>query len=91
MADVTVVERMQEGDRLTFSVTVTEGASETSHEVTVAKAELERLSREDESGEQFIGRCFGFLLEREPKESIMNRFDLSVIKTYFPEFESEIG
>jgi hypothetical protein len=30
------------------------------------------------------------LLEREPKESILNRFDLSVISRYFPEYEREI-
>jgi hypothetical protein len=30
------------------------------------------------------------LLEREPKESILTRFDLSVIGRYFPEYEREI-
>jgi hypothetical protein len=31
------------------------------------------------------------LLEREPKESILGRFDLPVIGTYFPGYEAEIG
>ena len=31
-----------------------------------------------------------FLLEREPKESILRSFDVSQIATYFPEFEAEI-
>ena len=36
-------------------------------------------------------RCaFEFLLEREPKEFILSRFDLPVIGRYFPEFEREI-
>ena len=30
------------------------------------------------------------LLEREPKESILGRFDVSVIGRYFPDFESAI-
>jgi hypothetical protein len=32
---------------------------------------------------------FQFLLEREPKESILRRFDVTVISRYFPEFERE--
>ena len=35
--------------------------------------------------------CFAFLLEREPKESILRSFDVSVIGGYFPEFEREIA
>jgi hypothetical protein len=37
-----------------------------------------------------VRRSFEFLLEREPKESILARFDLSVISRYFPEYEDEI-
>jgi hypothetical protein len=33
---------------------------------------------------------FGFLLEREPKESILPTFDLTVIGRYFSDFEREI-
>ena len=36
-------------------------------------------------------RSFEFLLEREPKESILARFDLSVIARYFPEYDREIA
>ena len=79
------------GDPLGFDVAVREDGSETSHEVTVAMAEFERLSRRGESPEQFIRRCLEFLLEREPKESILPRFDVSVIARYFPEFEREIS
>ena len=40
--------------------------------------------------EELIRKSFEFLLEREPKESILSRFDLSVISRYFPEYEREI-
>jgi hypothetical protein len=30
------------------------------------------------------------LLEREPKESILRRFDVKAISRYFPEFEREM-
>jgi len=34
--------------------------------------------------------AFRFLLDREPRESIMGRFDVTVISRYFPEFEREL-
>jgi len=37
-----------------------------------------------------VRRSFEFLLERESKDSILARFDLSVISRYFPEYEREI-
>ena len=41
-----------------------------------------------------VGRCiaaaFQFLLDREPKESILRHFDVTVISHYFPEFEREL-
>jgi hypothetical protein len=79
------------GDTLSFDVTVTEDSGATSHRVTVDASQLERLRRGDEESERFIERCFEFLLAREPKESIMSSFDVSVISSYFPEFEGEIS
>jgi len=40
--------------------------------------------------EELIKKSFKFLLEREPKESILSRFNLRIINQYFPEFEEEI-
>ncbi|MBA7497516.1 hypothetical protein ES704_00244 [subsurface metagenome] len=40
--------------------------------------------------EELIKKAFEFLLEREPKESILSRFNLRIINQYFPEFEEEI-
>jgi hypothetical protein len=73
-----------------FRVRVDEGASSTEHEVTVDPADLERLGDGYASPEAFLRACFEFLLEREPKESILQRFDVSVIGRYFPEFEERI-
>jgi hypothetical protein len=91
MAEIAVDAGTQDAERLSFRVTVAGESSETTHEVTVARADLERLARKDETGTQFIRRCFEFLLEREPNEAIMRTFDVSVIKTYFPDFEEEIA
>jgi hypothetical protein len=40
--------------------------------------------------EELIEKSFDFLLEREPKESILSSFNLKVINRYFPDFEEEI-
>jgi hypothetical protein len=40
--------------------------------------------------ERCLEAAFHFLLDREPKESILGRFDATVISRYFPEFEREL-
>jgi hypothetical protein len=72
-----------------FSVRVEDGASATEHDVTVSTEDLERLGA-GRTPDEFVRDCFDFLLEREPKESILRSFDVSVIGRYFPEFEREI-
>jgi len=39
---------------------------------------------------ELVRESFCFLLEREPPESILSRFDLPVIERYFPGYGSEI-
>ena len=73
-----------------FDVAVREGDATTEHAVTVSEADLERLGA-GRSPEAFVRACFAFLLEREPKESILSSFDVGVIARYFPEFEREIA
>jgi hypothetical protein len=41
--------------------------------------------------EQLVTESFVFLLEREPVESILRSFDLSVIESYFPEYRRTIS
>jgi hypothetical protein len=74
----------------TFTVRVSEGGSETTHQVEVSEGDLERFGKGYESPEAFLRACFEFLLAREPKESILSRFGVGVISRYFPEFEDEI-
>jgi hypothetical protein len=73
-----------------FRVRVVEGASETSHQVTLNPKDCARLAGGADEPEELIRKSFLFLLEREPKESILARFDLSVISRYFPEYEQEM-
>jgi hypothetical protein len=74
-----------------FAVHVREGDSRTDHDVTLASHDLDRLGARYASAEEFVRACFDFLLEREPKESILPSFDVSVIGGYFPEFEPTVA
>ena len=73
-----------------YHVEVREEGSRTEHDVTLSKADFERLAGE-RTPEAFVRDCFAFLLEREPKESILRSFDVSVIARYFPAFERTIA
>ena len=86
-----MIEVTSEGgsDPLRFKVVVREGQGETRHAVMLAAADFSRLGK-GAKPEHLIEAAFAFLLEREPKESILSRFDLSVIARYFPEFEREL-
>jgi hypothetical protein len=77
-------------DESKFRVRVIEAGSETTHDVTVSPNDYTRLTNGKIELEEVVRRSFEFLLEREPKESILTRFDLSVIGRYFPEYEREI-
>jgi len=73
-----------------FEVTISERGSETVHTVTLSKTDYERLTEGKARPESLIERSFEFLLQREPKESILRRFDLTKIGFYFPQYEREI-
>ncbi len=72
-------------------VTVGEGAASTEHEVSVSPAELERLAPGADDPHELVRESFAYLLEREPKESILRRFEISAIERYFPSYPDEIS
>lgn len=59
--------------------------------MTVATTDLERLDPGAGDPTDLVRRSFAFLLEREPKESILRSFDLTAIGRYFPDWEGRIG
>lgn len=83
MSKITV--KRQSGD--TFEVTVEDATDKTRHFVTMSAEVYQRLSEGHVDQERVIEAAFRFLLEREPKEHILQRFDMTVIGRYFPEFE----
>ena len=85
MAEITVT--LESGDE--YLVEVREAGGSTRHAVTVDVAALERFGG-GVTAEKLLEESFGFLLEREPKEAILRRFEISVIGRYFPEYAGEM-
>ncbi|MDW6026562.1 hypothetical protein SAZ10_32860 [Mesorhizobium sp. BAC0120] len=77
-------------DPLAFEVTIREAAGETHHHVTMARRDYDRLTNGTCRAEHCVEAAFRFLLDREPKEAILSRFDVSVISRYFPDFEAKL-
>ncbi len=72
-----------------YRVEITEGGTATTHRVTVTAEDLATYGGGTDAI-RLLEESFFFLLEREPKESILGRFELPVIARYFPEYPEEI-
>ena len=76
---------------LQFEVVVQDWSGETHYQVTMSHADFECLGGETAAPEACVHAAFLFLLDHEPKDSILRRFDVSVIERYFPEFRREFS
>ena len=73
-----------------FEVTVSNGNS-TTHKVNLTREYYDHLSLSDTTPTKLVEGSFRFLLEREPKEMILQTFDLKIISHYFSEYERKIS
>jgi len=73
-----------------FRVKVEEKGSSKEYAVTLEDSYHQDVSRGKVAKEELIEKSFEFPLKRESKESILSKFNLKIIKGYFPEFEEEI-
>lgn len=89
MEKISVIRQEETASAWQFNVTVSND-SHTQHKVTLAKPYWQKLTKKQVTPENLVKKSFEFLLVREPKESILNSFDLSLIAAYFPEYETEI-
>ena len=89
MSATIVVTQVGEGDPLAFEVLVREGGGASRHRVTLSAGDFARIGS-GASADEVVEAAFRFLLDREPKESNLAHFDVSVISRYFPEFEERL-
>jgi hypothetical protein len=73
-----------------FEVQVSEGQDCLEYSVTLDKDYWQKLADGKQKPAELVKRSFEFLLEREPKESILKSFNLRLISQYFPEYETWI-
>jgi hypothetical protein len=85
------VKQTGHSDPLTFDVVIEESGKETRHQVTMSVGDYDRLTKRSCLPEHCVEAAFRFLLDREPKEAILPRFDVSVISRYFPDFETRLS
>jgi hypothetical protein len=74
----------------TFRVTVDDLGSSTRHSVAI-DAPPPDVATGYPTLEAFVAASFRFLLEREPKESILDSFEIREIGRYFPDWERALG
>jgi hypothetical protein len=75
------------GSGFTFDVIVRDLRGESRHRVTIEANEAERFAKLAVVPSRCVEAVMRFLLDREPKESIMNAFDMGVVRRYFPQFD----
>lgn len=85
---VTPIEEEKNSD--TFRVFINDGSGTSTHDVTVTDEARVKLCGAAATKEKLLKRSFEFLLEQEPKESILSSFAIELISTYFPEYPEEI-
>lgn len=72
------------------TVEVGDDAAATEHVVEVDRATLDDLAP-GATPEELVRESFAFLLEREPRESIMRSFELPMIGRFFADYPGEIS
>lgn len=74
------------------TVDIRDATGESTHEVTVSTDAATSLAAANGAPavERLVDETVDFLLEREPRTSILRAFDITVVGRYFPDYEREI-
>lgn len=68
-----------------FNIEITDQHGLSSHRVTMDRDFVMRIGANYEP-ELVVRKSFEFLLSKEPKEKILEEFDVTVISQFFPEY-----
>jgi hypothetical protein len=84
------VEVLPQADGWMCCVTLSDDGGRSEHRVTVSRDDLERYAPGATDPAALVRRSFEFLLDREPRGSILHDFDLPVIERYFRDYPEAI-
>jgi hypothetical protein len=87
MSDVTISVTPASAHALTFDVVVRDARGESRHRVSMQADEAKRWAKLGAEPSHCVEAAMRFLVDREPKESILSAFDMRVIRRYFPDFD----
>ncbi len=87
MANISVTREQATDDTWVFGIDIEDDNGRSYHRVTVDKTYWNQLTGRNTNPEALVHRSFEFLLEREPRESILSEFNLHVINQYFSDYE----
>jgi len=90
MANIVVQELNSDKDSIVYRVEVIEEDSKTTHKVELNRDDYQNFTDGKITPEELVKCSFEYLLDREPKESILSSFNVSVISHYFPEYARDI-
>ena len=91
MEKIHIEELAKTNDSWQFHVDLGTDPDTTSHTVTLDKKYWQKLTAGTITPDELIQKSFAFLLKRESKQSILPKFNLSLISTYFPDYEQTIS
>jgi len=91
MSDIIVSKKEDKGGVEIYDVDVSDSGSSASFVVRVTSESQSRFLPEGFTSAELVEESFRFLLEREPKESILSNFEISTIEGYFPEYPERIS
>lgn len=90
MAEIEVGTETETATHWSYDVRVFDQGRAHSHTVTLSFQDYDLWSHGRVSPSRVVDACFRFLLDREPADDIMEKFDCSVIRRYFPEVDKEL-
>lgn len=90
MTEISVTQTEAADDKTVFNVVVSEETGSTRHTVILPIEYWQKFSQKYPEPTDFIRASFKFLLNREPKESILKHFEVPIIARYFPEFDEQV-
>jgi len=88
--EIRVTETNQSDDSWTFVVELGRGDGMIEYMVDVDRAFWTRLTNRRIEPSELVLHTFKYLLEKEPKELILRRFNISDVSGHFPGFEDQL-
>lgn len=86
MEPIHITQAAEHANGWEYTVVIGADNDNLSFHVTLTKNYYQNISHGKVTPENFVLKSFQFLLDREPRSSILRSFDLKEIERYFPEY-----